>query len=48
MIGLDEEIRAQKGISTLGFCLRNFTKKEISRIEEENLSAFFSYLGDEG
>jgi hypothetical protein len=44
---LDEEVNTKKGIPAFGFCLRGFSKKKISGIEEKDLSAFFLYLIDE-
>jgi hypothetical protein len=44
---LDEEVDTKKGVPALGFCLRGFSKKKISGVEEKDLSAFFLYLIDE-
>jgi len=44
---LDEEVDTKKGVPALGFCLRRFSEKEISCVEEKDLSAFFLYLSDE-
>jgi len=46
-VGLDEEIHAEKGIPTFGFGLEGLTKKEISRIDEEDLSPLLFYLGNQ-
>ncbi len=43
---MDEEINTKKRILALGFCLRGFSKKKISCIEEEDLFPFLFYLGD--
>jgi hypothetical protein len=45
---LDEEIDTQKGISPFGFRLGRFSKKEISGVEEKDLSFLFFQLGDKG
>jgi hypothetical protein len=43
---LDEKIDAEKGISVFGFGLEGLAEKEISRVEEKNLSSFLFDLGD--
>jgi hypothetical protein len=44
---LDKEVHAKKGVPAFGFCLKRFTKKEISRIEEKDLFPFLFDLGDQ-
>jgi hypothetical protein len=45
---LDEKVDTQKSISAFGFRLRRFSKKEISGVEEKDLSPLFFQLGDKG
>jgi hypothetical protein len=47
VVGLDEEIDTQKGISPFRLRLRRLSKKEVSRIEEEDLSPLLFYLGNQ-
>jgi hypothetical protein len=44
---LDKEVHTKEGVPAFGFRLRRFSKKEISCVEEKDLSAFFLYLSDE-
>jgi hypothetical protein len=44
---LDKEINPKKCISSLGLCLRRFSKEKIPCIEEKDFSPFFFYLGNE-
>jgi hypothetical protein len=44
---LDEEINTQEGISPFRLRLRRFSKKEVSRVEEEQLSPLLFYLGNQ-
>jgi len=45
---LDEQIDTKQCIPSFGLGLRGFPKKEISCIEEEDLSPLFFHLGDQG
>jgi hypothetical protein len=44
---LDEEVNTKEGIPAFGFCLRRFSKKKISGVEEKDLPPFLFHLGDQ-
>jgi hypothetical protein len=44
---VDEEISAEKGISSFSFGLRRFSKEKIPGIEKENFSPLRFDLGDQ-
>jgi hypothetical protein len=46
MIGLNEEINTKECIFSFGFCLRKFSKEEVSGVEEKGFPPLFSCLGD--